>query len=173
MSRSRPITTGYAMELPRQGRQLPSRDADFYAWTIRQSALLREGHLKRADISHVAEEIEDLGKAQRQELGRRIRTILEHLFKLDASPARNPRAGWRETVRRTRRDIAVILRDSPSLRSHVADLIAENIEDVRQDVADSLRDRGEDPSKIAGLSYSMDQVLGRYMPEQFIDAIGQ
>lgn len=38
---------------------------DFYAWAAEQTALLRAGHPYGADLANIAEEIEDLGKAER------------------------------------------------------------------------------------------------------------
>lgn len=40
----------------------PLYERDFYAWANEQAALLREGKLKEADIAHIAEEIESLGR---------------------------------------------------------------------------------------------------------------
>lgn len=139
-------------------------DHDFYAWTAEQAALLRAGQWDRADMAHVAEEIEDLGKSDRRELETRIRTILEHLMKLQASPATAPRAGWRETVRNARRRVELIVEDSPSLRRMIPDMIARQIEKARQDVAGNLADRGEDTSALVGCTYTEDQVIGDWLP---------
>lgn len=42
-------------------------DQDFYAWTQRQVELLRSGRLGELDIENLIEEIESLGKQERQE----------------------------------------------------------------------------------------------------------
>ena len=42
-------------------------ETDFYAWTLEQSQLLQEGNFKHLDIANLVEEIESLGKQQRQE----------------------------------------------------------------------------------------------------------
>jgi hypothetical protein len=39
-------------------------DRDFYAWANEQAALLRAGRLSDADIAHIAEEIESMGKTR-------------------------------------------------------------------------------------------------------------
>ena len=44
-------------------------DIDFYAWTLEQSNLLKSGKWQELDIENLVEEIESLGKQQRQELG--------------------------------------------------------------------------------------------------------
>ena len=90
-------------------------DTDFCAWAAAQAELLRAGRLDEADIARIAEEIEDLGKRDRRELASRIQTVIEHLMKLAASPATEPRAGWEATIARERVEIGRLLEDSPSL----------------------------------------------------------
>jgi hypothetical protein len=41
-------------------------DQDFYAWSNQQAALLRAGQLQQADIAHIAEEIESMGKTEKR-----------------------------------------------------------------------------------------------------------
>src|SRR5690349_24464025 len=97
-------------------------ETDLYAWSLRQGALLRRlaagERVNDADLDwpNIAEEIETLGRSERRAVASRIATIIEHLIKLDASPATEPRAGWRATVERTRIEIEALLDDSPSLR---------------------------------------------------------
>jgi hypothetical protein len=50
-------------------------DQDFYAWANEQSRLLRAGNLARADIAHIAEEIESIGKAEKRELVSRLQVL--------------------------------------------------------------------------------------------------
>jgi hypothetical protein len=44
------------------------RDRDFYAWSLEQAALLREGRLAEADLEAITEEIESRGKTEKREL---------------------------------------------------------------------------------------------------------
>lgn len=41
-------------------------ETDFYTWTQRQATLIREGRWEEVDRSNLVEEIESLGKQQRQ-----------------------------------------------------------------------------------------------------------
>jgi hypothetical protein len=56
-------------------------EQDFYAWTQQQVELLRSGHFHELDIENLIEEIESLGKQQRQELRNRLGVLLGHLLK--------------------------------------------------------------------------------------------
>ena len=49
------------------------------------------------DWENLAEEIDDLGPSIRHQLRSRISTIIEHLLKLEHSPASRPRRGWMDT----------------------------------------------------------------------------
>jgi hypothetical protein len=114
---------------------------------------------------NIAEEIDALGKNQGRELSNRISVILLHLMKLEASPATEPRAGWRATVRRERSEIKRLLKDSPSLRGRVLMEIDTNIGEARAEAAASLTDNNETPRReIEGISYTEAHVLGDWLP---------
>src|ERR1700742_1792675 len=78
-------------------------DVDFFAWTQRQGGLLRRlatgERVNEAglDWPNIAEEIETLGRSERAAVASCIRNIIQHLMKLEASPAIDPRPGWRAT----------------------------------------------------------------------------
>ncbi|HUC70759.1 MAG TPA: DUF29 domain-containing protein, partial [Stellaceae bacterium] len=69
-------------------------DSDFVLWTEEQAAALRRAKDSNLplDWENLAEEIESMGASQRTQLNSQIRRILRHLFKLEASPAIDPRA---------------------------------------------------------------------------------
>src|SRR5215472_10000527 len=85
----------------------PRYDDDFYAWTQFQSAVLRSLATSdnRLDCEHVAEEIEDLGKSERNVVRSEIRRILEHFLKLAHSPAYDPRADWMISIANARAEL--------------------------------------------------------------------
>ncbi len=69
----------------------PLYEEDFVRWTEQQSRALREaaevGTNLPLDWENLAEEVESLGASQRRELRSRLAVILEHLMKLQHSPA--------------------------------------------------------------------------------------
>ena len=69
------------------------------------------------DLAHVVEEIEDVGGSLYREVRSRVRTIMEHLLKLEHSASTEPRAGWERTIRSERADLAEDL--TPSLRPRI------------------------------------------------------
>jgi hypothetical protein len=102
-------------------------DRDFFLWTQEQAAALRAVRKSNLplDWDNLAEEIESLGTSQRTELNSQVRRILRHLFKLEASPAADPRAGWRTTVRDARVEIEDLLEGSPSLRRQIDAIVTK------------------------------------------------
>jgi hypothetical protein len=147
-------------------------DQDFVRWTEQQAAALHQAARLATNLpldwENLAEEIDSLGRSQSRELASRIAVIIEHLIKLDASPAIEPRAGWIDTIGRERRDTENLLNDSPSLRNRVASIIARETPRTIELVARSLRNHGEtNPETIAKAqtaSYAVDQVLGDWFP---------
>ena len=97
----------------------PRYEDDFYAWTQHQAEVLRTMPVSdnRFDREHVAEEIEDLGKSERDAVRSQIRRIIEHLLKLAYSPAEQPRFDWMQSIS----DARAALEDklSPTLRRDV------------------------------------------------------
>ncbi len=99
-------------------------DQDFYAWANEQAALLRAGKLSAADIEHIAEEIESMGKAEKRELVNRLTVLLLHLLKWQFQPVRRSNS-WRATIRVQRLELSRHLRDNPSLKPKVPEAIAD------------------------------------------------
>ncbi len=145
-------------------------DTDLMLWSERQAALLRRAAAgervnDQVDWENVAEEIESLGKSNRRELTNRIRTILIHLIKLQASPATEPRAGWRETIIEQRAEIRTLLDDSPSLRPIIPAIIGKELPVARAAAQASLTDHNEQSHVDPGdLDFTAEQVLGPFPP---------
>ncbi len=100
----------------------PRYDDDFYAWTQYQAEILRSmpSADNRFDRENVAEEIEDLGKNERDAVRSQVRRILEHFLKLAYSPAALPRGDWQVSIASARADLedklsATLRRDAASI----------------------------------------------------------
>jgi hypothetical protein len=104
-------------------------DEDFFEWTRRNAALLRAERLQQADIEHIAEEIEDMGKRDLRELDNRTQVLLTHLLKWQFQPEKRS-ASWQRTIRVQRLRIARLLRESPSFRRKVYPHLTGNYQDA-------------------------------------------
>jgi hypothetical protein len=103
-------------------------DQDFYAWTQQQAQLLRSGKFEGLDIENLAEEIESLGKQQRQELRNRLGVLLGHLLKWRYQPEARSKS-WFYTIEEQRRRIQEHLADNPSLKPYLSEAIERGYRD--------------------------------------------
>jgi Domain of unknown function DUF29 len=140
-------------------------EQDFYVWAQQQAELLRNKRFGDLDLERLIEEVGDLGGALERLVRSRVRTVMEHLLKLQHSPAQEPRLGWRETIRTQRSELLNDL--TPSLQRHLADRLADLYARARHDAEGSLRDHGEDDAADAlpaGCPYTLDQITGDWLP---------
>jgi len=149
-------------------------DEDFVAWTKQQATALRtaarSGTNQLLDWENLAEEVEDLGRSVRHELRSQLTRIQRHLIKLGLSPARNPRRGWRESVREARSQIEALLNENPSLKSELDRFIAEQLAQAIKLATADLEDYGElNPTKrnaVCSTSFTADQVMSDWFPPE-------
>ena len=138
-------------------------DNDIVVWSERQARLLRQHAAQtRAndpaiDWPNIIEEIESVGRTECSALASHVRTMLEHLAKLEASPATATRAGWRQTVLRARAALQEILEESPSRRPGLQAVLQREMQRIRPLAADPLAQHQEAPRvKLAQICYTAD-----------------
>ena len=119
------------------------------------------------DLEHLIEEVEDLGASRRKAVRSQVRRILEHLLKLEHSPALEPRAGWCNSIIDARSDLRDDL--TPTLRRDLADGLADLYGQARRDTAQRLplHDRAEAAAALpAACPYTLEQILDSdWLPE--------
>ena len=98
-------------------------EEDFYAWTIEQARLLRSGELSSVDVANLAEEIESLGRSDRRAIESRLTVLLMHLLKWRIQSKMRSQS-WSGTIREQRQRIEKLLRESPSLRPAIDEVLA-------------------------------------------------
>ncbi|MBD2454398.1 DUF29 domain-containing protein [Nostoc sp. FACHB-87] len=117
------------MQTP-QSKQTNLYETDFYAWSQQQANLLRHQQWHQLDLSNLIEEIESLGRKERQELRNRLSILIAHLLKWEYQPTKRSRS-WLATIRIQRRDILKLLEENPSLNSYLEIAIQEAYENAR------------------------------------------
>jgi hypothetical protein len=109
-----------------------SYDTDFFKWTQQQAEALAAGKASELDWANLAEEIESLGRRDWRALESRLDILLMHLLKWIYQPERRQTGrSWASTIREQRLRIGRILRDSPSLRRQVPELLAASYQNAR------------------------------------------
>jgi hypothetical protein len=140
----------------------PRYDDDFYAWTQYQAEVLRAMPApdNRFDREHVAEEIEDLGKSERDAVQSQVTRVLEHFLKLAHSPADRPRYGWMRSIAEARASIRKKM--SPTLHREAQAVLPALYEEAREQARLGLREHAEDAAADAlppECPYTLGQIL--------------
>jgi hypothetical protein len=104
-------------------------ETDFYAWTREQAQALRARQGEALDWNNLAEEIESMGRSDAEALASQLERLLLHLLKWRYQPNWRSR-GWELSMMEARLRINRRLRKSPSLKSKLAELLAESYEDA-------------------------------------------
>jgi hypothetical protein len=144
----------------------PRYDDDFYAWTWYQAQVLRTRD-NRFDREHLAEEVEDLGKSERNAVRSQVRRILVHFLKLAHLPARDPRFDWMDSIIEARAALEDQL--SPSLRRDLEETLPRLYAAACRQAALELQKYGErEAARVlpAECPYTIDQILAEdWYPE--------
>lgn len=118
------------------GKPLQKPDAtlyerDFHAWLMDQAEKLRARSHNDIDWDNLAEEVESVGRSQRDEIESRMALLVQHLLKWQFQPGRRSES-WRITISEQRIRVPKILRSSPSLRRYPAECFEEAYADGRR-----------------------------------------
>jgi hypothetical protein len=137
---------------------------DYYAWTKDQAAKLRTLAAARVnsplDLENLAEEVESLGRSELNTVRSQVRRIVEHLLKLEYSPAQEPRADWRHSLNQARDEVEDHL--TASMRPDVEAELPKLFGRGRRDTALGLEKHGErEAAKALPMTcpYSFDQIV--------------
>ena len=143
-------------------------ETDFYAWTIEQAKFLKDGVWDYLDISNLVEEIESLGKQQRQELRNRLGILLGHLLKWEFQSSHRSKS-WLATIREQRRRIVDLLEESPSLKPYLPEVLEKAYQDgVDLAVRETSLNYNDFPEQCL---YSLEQVLdSSFFPSQKLES---
>ncbi len=126
-----------------------------------QSKLLKAGDFKHLDIVNLVEEIESLGKQQRQDVRNRLGVLIGHFLKWDYQPEKRSKS-WRVTIRIQRREVEALLSDNPSLRSYLPEALAKGYEaGLDPAVLETPLDYQDLPG---GCIYTVDQIFDPECP---------
>ncbi|NJO41590.1 MAG: DUF29 domain-containing protein [Cyanobacteria bacterium CRU_2_1] len=93
-------------------------DQDFALWVEAIAAHLKARDTTHLDWDNLIEEVESLGKSQKKELKSRLGVLLIHILKRCYLPMPECYRGWVSTIDEQRRELQLLLEQSPSLRRY-------------------------------------------------------
>ncbi len=139
-------------------------ETDFYAWTQEQVNLLKSQEWEQLDTLNLIEEIETLGRRERQELRNRLGILLGHLLKWQFQPEKRSNS-WLGTIREQRVQIKLLLQDSPSLKPYLNEVFLIVYE---LGLALAIRETELDENVFPEICpYTLDQTLNsEFLPNQ-------
>lgn len=133
-------------------------DQDYALWLETTIAQLRQGNFSSVDWENLLEELESMGKSEKRSLVNLLTRLLEHLLKLAYWESERERCerGWKAEITTFRNQIQKLLKDSPSLKPYLQDILNECYSDARESMS-LLIDVELPPS----LSATVKQVLNK------------
>ena len=106
-------------------------ERDFYLWLEQQAALLREGRFDQLDVANLIEEIEAMARQDKKAIKNNLVVLLTHLLKHQFQPEQRS-SSWRGSIVEHRQRLRDDFEESPSLRSHAAEVFARAYADARE-----------------------------------------
>jgi hypothetical protein len=108
----------------------PKYEEDFYGWAIANALLLKQGKLKEADMEHIIEELEEMGRSEKGQLINRLSILIAHLLKWQLQPDFRGRS-WSGTIKEQRYKIERLVQENPSLKSKISQAMQEGFLDSK------------------------------------------
>lgn len=105
-------------------------EEDEHLWLFENARLLKEGRLDLADIQHIAETLEDMGKRDFREIVNRLRVLITHLLKWIFQPEQRS-SSWKGTIAEQRKQLHGEFEDSTNLKNHGKDKLLRAYLDAR------------------------------------------
>ena len=105
-------------------------DQDILLWVEDTVAKLKAHDFANLDLENLIEEIDTLGKSQRNAVRSLLRRLIEHLLKRCYVPLPECYVGWQREIRAFRNDIKDILEDAPSLKNQIVEILPKVFENA-------------------------------------------
>lgn len=118
-------------------------EADAVAWAEMQAEALRRAAATASslplDFEHLAQEVEELADRRRDALESALMRIIEHLLKLEHSPADYPRRQWLASIAEHRVRAQSLIESSDRLRQQLLSILPRAWRNARKLAAEGDR----------------------------------
>ncbi|MGB5596750.1 MAG: DUF29 domain-containing protein [Crocosphaera sp.] len=136
-------------------------EQDYQLWLETTLEQLRQGQYSQVDWENLLEEIEGMTKRDKRALKSLLTRLFEHFLKLayGESEREYNQAGWKREIRNFRIQIKRLLKDSPSLKPYLAEIIEECYQDSVNLSSDNMQRSPQDFTSypIANLEQILDE----------------
>ena len=107
-----------------RAKQKSLYEADYLQWIETTVEKLRISDYSNVDWDNLIEEIADMARSERKSLKSNLVVVLMHLLKWQYQPERRS-GSWKGSIVEHRRRIRDDLKDSPSLKPYLEEVLAE------------------------------------------------
>ena len=107
---------------------------DYYGWLEQTAKAIEEGRFSEIDRAQIAEELRDMGKAERRAIESYMERIMVHLLKIEHQPGKHTRS-WDLSIATSRVRLKKLFSESPSLATQAEELMIEAYETARLEAA--------------------------------------
>jgi hypothetical protein len=112
-------------------------EKDFTAWASEQAQLLRDRQFEQIDWTNLIEEVDGLGRSERQAIASYLTVLLTHLLKWQYQPSGRqytdvgiPCGSWIGAITNSRRRIDRLIQHNPSLKFYPQQCLTEAYDDA-------------------------------------------
>jgi hypothetical protein len=109
-------------------------DQDQYLWLEDTILKLKARDFHGLDVEHLIEEMEILAGRDRAEVESRLIVLWTHLLKRIYLNSEYDNRGWEVTIREQRRQLRILLKQSPSLKQYFTEVLDQAWEDALMEV---------------------------------------
>ncbi|WP_353673597.1 DUF29 domain-containing protein [Synechocystis sp. LKSZ1] len=109
-------------------------EQDYYAWLQATAKQLKDNQLQGLDRLNLLEEIESMGRSEKNALGSNLQILLMHLLKYRYQPEKRSNS-WLLTIFEHRDRIEEALEQSPSLQPYLREIFHKCYAKARQKAA--------------------------------------
>ncbi|MGB7416509.1 MAG: DUF29 domain-containing protein [Thermosynechococcaceae cyanobacterium] len=113
-------------------------EVDFVEWINQAAELLRQEKLSELDIENLIEEVESLGRSEKNALKSNLSILLMHLLKWHYQADKRS-SSWIRTIDEHRERIRLSLESSPSLKTLYLEVIEQRYAVARKQAARETR----------------------------------
>lgn len=110
-------------------------DQDFYLWLQTTINVLKQGKFAEVDLENLLEELESMGRSEKNALKSNLRILVMHLLKYKYQPEKRTNS-WRYTITEHRQRLQDTFKTSPSLYRFFEEIFNESYQNARKLASD-------------------------------------
>ena len=154
-------STNLSVSAPASAKVNLEYEKDFYKWTRNQAKILKNKEFSNLDIENLIEEIESLGRSERRTLESYLEILLMHMLKAKYQPAKHSKS-WDLSIKNSRQKFKKVLKQNPSLKPKLAEILRDSYESARLDAA--LETKLDEKIFPANCPWTIDEILSEEIP---------